>query len=83
VRVATAVIRPNDHEPPHFHVDLGGEIGRAAYLLSTLERRDGDLPRRLEREVRKWAEANRPLLERTWREMRPTDRTYRLYPENL
>lgn len=78
VKGATVVIRPNDHDPPHFHVDLGGEIGRAAYNISTAERREGDLPRHVEREVQAWAKANRPLLEKIWQEKRPTDRTYRL-----
>jgi hypothetical protein len=34
----------NDHSPPHFHAEYGGD--EASFLIDTLELEEGNLPRR-------------------------------------
>ena len=58
-----------DHNPPHFHVD--GVDGKAVYAIRTLERLDGSVDRKTEREALDWAEKNRFKLLRLWKEYNP------------
>jgi len=63
VKNARLVIHPNDHPPPHFHVEVGGDFsGSAVYCSETLGRLRGELRGSLERAVRTWAAANRAYL---------------------
>ena len=55
-----------DHNPPHFHV-VAAEFD-AKLRIDDLTIIVGELPGGVLRQVRKWAEANRELLERTWQE---------------
>jgi len=64
-------IRPNDHNPPHFHVKINGGEYNASYSIDMLENLAGRLPNHLEREVLKWAKENQTLLMQTWDRMRP------------
>jgi hypothetical protein len=71
VRIRNAEIRiyPNDHSPPHFHVKVNEH--EAVYLIATLERRDGSLPRYIEKAVVDWASQNQAVLTRVWQKLRP------------
>jgi len=74
VKNARLVIHPNDHPPPHFHVEVGGDFSDSAvYCIETLERLRGELRGSLERAVRTWAAENRAYLWECWRSSRPTD----------
>lgn len=53
-----------DHPPPHFHARYGEHHARVA--IATGEVLDGDLPRRVERLVRRWAELHRAELSENW-----------------
>jgi hypothetical protein len=55
-----------DHNPPHFHV-ISAEYA-AALIIEDLRILQGSLPKRTLRDVRRWAEMNRQLLEEKWRE---------------
>ena len=54
----------DDHNPPHFHV-IYSEYN-ASFGVASLEKIEGDLPRRIERRVRKWASKHKPELEENW-----------------
>ena len=74
IKNARLVIHPNDHLPPHFHVEVAGGVhGGAKYNIETLDRMDGDLPGHLERAIRRWARENQTYLRERWRSTRPTD----------
>lgn len=53
-----------DHNPPHIHVEYAGTMSmmsiEAAQIL------EGQLPRRIERQVRAWIERRRPELLANW-----------------
>jgi hypothetical protein len=57
----------DDHGAPHFHVLTPD--GEAKMAIDTLEVIVGDIDRKALKEARSWAEANRALLHRRWREL--------------
>ncbi|MFL4989021.1 MAG: DUF4160 domain-containing protein [Microvirga sp.] len=59
---------PNEHPPPHFHAVYAEH--RAAFYISSLEIRDGFLPKPQERAVREWAAPRRIPLLRAWAQLR-------------
>lgn len=71
VRLQYCVIRMyfHDHNPPHFHVDAPD--GKALYAIKTLERLDGNVERKVEREALDWAMQNQFKLLKLWKEYNP------------
>lgn len=62
----------NDHLPPHFHAEYGGE--EAHFAIATGEIIEGNISLRAARLVREWMELHRAELEENWRlrtEMKP------------
>lgn len=57
-----------DHNPPHFHVRYGGQLGLVS--LTDLEQLDGNLSPRVLGLVRDWAELHRDELDRNWQAAR-------------
>lgn len=55
-----------DHAPPHFHV-VGPDF-RARVRIADAMILDGSMPAPVSRRVRRWAAANRALLESKWKE---------------
>ncbi len=53
-----------DHNPPHFHVDAG-ELG-AQVRIEDLTILNGELPSGVLARVRRWANANRELIDSKW-----------------
>jgi hypothetical protein len=49
---------------PHFHADHSG--ARAAFEIASLERLSGELPNRVERLVKAWAQIHREELLANW-----------------
>jgi Domain of unknown function (DUF4160) len=58
----------NDHDPPHFHVRMGGM--RAKFDIATGDMIKGRLDKRTIRKVQKWTEYNRDMLMQAWMEFR-------------
>ncbi|MGO8691017.1 MAG: DUF4160 domain-containing protein [Thermoguttaceae bacterium] len=58
----------NDHNPPHFHAEYGGDI--ALFSLETLECQGGQLPRRARALVVEWASLHRHELLTNWERAR-------------
>ena len=54
----------NEHSPPHFHVEYGGE--EAIYEIRTLRIYAGQLPRRAHNLVLEWADMHREELLDRW-----------------
>lgn len=54
----------NDHAPPHFHAEYGGE--EVLIEIDTLAVYRGVIPRRALALVLEWAALNRPALRRNW-----------------
>lgn len=55
-----------DHNPPHFHVRSNS--GAEAWVqLSTLAVMHGGVNKALLNEAITWAQANKPLLQKTWK----------------
>ncbi len=54
----------NDHAPPHFHAEYGGD--EALFEISSLEILRGTLPRRARALVVEWASLQRAALQRNW-----------------
>ncbi|MGB3553845.1 MAG: DUF4160 domain-containing protein [Jannaschia sp.] len=71
VRLQFCVIRMYfmDHNPPHFHVDTTD--GGALYTIRTLKHMEGSVDRKAEAEALQWAEKNRFILWRYWKEYNP------------
>lgn len=55
----------NDHSPPHFHAEYGGE--EALYEIDSLRVYAGHLPRRAHNMVIEWADMHRAELLEDWR----------------
>ncbi len=53
-----------DHPPPHFHAVYGEYIG--VFNIDTLEKIEGDLPKRAEQLVKDWAEMHKKDLRTMW-----------------
>src|SRR5947208_7182141 len=71
IKNARLVVRPNEHPPPHFHVEVPGEKDAgASYDIATLARRQGKLRSGLERAVLEWAAEHRDYLWERWRDTR-------------
>jgi hypothetical protein len=64
-------IRPREegHNHPHFHVSSPDYEG--SYRIDTLQCIIGNVPRRHEKEIQKWADKNKPLLEASWKRAHP------------
>jgi hypothetical protein len=62
-------IRPNDHDPPHFHVRCAD--AEACYRIDTCERLRGQLAPREENIVRYWHRRCPVDLLAIWKETRP------------
>jgi hypothetical protein len=58
----------NDHSPPHFHAEYGGD--EASFLIDTLELEEGNLPRRARAMVVEWASLHRSELWVNWERAR-------------
>jgi len=58
----------NDHEPPHFHAEYGGN--EATFAIETLECLAGELPRRVRALVIEWASLHRKELRIDWHRAR-------------
>jgi len=58
----------NDHRPPHFHAEYGGN--EALYEIETLRVYRGRLPRRVHAMVIEWADLHRAELMRNWERAR-------------
>lgn len=54
----------NDHDPPHFHAELG-EF-RAKVSIATLSVIDGDLPPAKQRRILEWARDHQHELSAAW-----------------
>ncbi len=54
----------NDHLPPHFHAEYGGD--EALYEIATLRVYRGKVPRRVHNMVIEWADAHRTELMENW-----------------
>jgi hypothetical protein len=54
----------NEHGPPHFHAEYGDRM--ASFVIETLEIRDGSLPARQARQVRRWAAMHKDHLQANW-----------------
>jgi hypothetical protein len=54
----------NDHPPPHFHAEYGGDEAMVRIDDGEVER--GFLPGRAARLVKEWAELHRAELEENW-----------------
>jgi hypothetical protein len=68
-RFRKAAIRmyAGDHGEPHFHVET--PEARCSVAIATLRVLAGAVPRRVLREACAWAESNRPLLVKAWKEL--------------
>jgi hypothetical protein len=69
------IIRINfrDHAPPHLHAEFKGS--EALFAIQTSEIIAGALPRKQERQVRRWIDENRDALMQNWDlayDLRPT-----------
>ena len=65
----------NDHRPPHFHAEYGGDIMRVA--IDTLAVVGGELPPRATGMVMEWAAQHQKELHEAWeraRQMQPLGR---------
>ena len=60
----TIAMYHNDHAPPHFHAEYGGD--EAMFVIETLECRWGTLPRRARALVLEWASLHRDELMANW-----------------
>lgn len=58
----------NDHTPPHFHAEYGGN--EALYEIETLRIYAGKLPRRAHNLVIEWADLHRTELMENWQKAR-------------
>ena len=58
----------NDHAPPHFHAEYGGD--EALYEIQTLRIYAGNLPRRAHNLVIEWADLHRSELLADWNSAR-------------
>jgi hypothetical protein len=58
----------NDHYPPHFHAEYGGD--EALYEIETLRVYRGRLPRRVHTMVIEWADLHRVELLKNWERAR-------------
>ena len=58
----------NDHPPPHFHVQHGGD--RAIIMIADGRVLAGTLPVAVLRRVVEWGQANRDGLLKTWQQAR-------------
>jgi hypothetical protein len=58
----------NDHAPPHFHAEYGGN--EALYEIQTLQIYAGRLPRRAHNLVIEWADLHRAELLQDWEKAR-------------
>lgn len=58
----------NDHPPPHFHAEYGGN--EALYKIETLRLHKGKLSRRAHNMVIEWADLHRAELMENWNRMR-------------
>jgi hypothetical protein len=58
----------NDHPPPHFHAEYGGN--EALYEIETLRLHKGKLPRRAHNMVIEWADLHRAELMENWNRIR-------------
>jgi hypothetical protein len=58
----------NDHNPPHFHAEYGGD--EASFSIDTLELCEGELPRRARALVVEWASLHRRELLANWERAR-------------
>lgn len=63
------LVRPRDHNPPHFHVSAPDF--EAMIDIKTLTVLRGALPRTVANEVMAWAEANRSLIVAEWNRVNP------------
>ena len=54
----------NEHSPPHFHAEYGGD--EALYEIRTLQVYAGRLPRRVHNLVLEWADLHRDELIADW-----------------
>lgn len=61
--------REDGHNYPHFHVTCPN--GDASYRIDNQERLAGEIPRRHEKEIQRWAKQNQALLETEWTRLRP------------
>ena len=55
---------PNDHHPPHFHVDFAGRQGK--FDIATGQMIKGTLDRRTIKKVQAWIPRNRFSLLQAW-----------------
>ena len=58
----------NDHAPPHFHAEYGGD--EAVFSLASLSVIEGGLSPRAAALVIEWARLHREALRRNWRAVR-------------
>ncbi|WP_343631265.1 DUF4160 domain-containing protein [Roseateles sp.] len=59
-----------EHPPPHFHI-RANDGSKAAVTIMTLRVLAGEIPQPALSEALQWAEANRLLLMRLWKENNP------------
>ena len=57
-------MRLDDHNPPHFHADYGGQI--AVFDIRTLGMTEGSLPGRIHGLIIEWASYHREELMAAW-----------------
>lgn len=69
---AKITVRPDEHAPPHFHVEAGGR--EAAFTIADCSRLSGNLRRREECIVKYWYDgAGRQKVTEVWNNTRPGD----------
>lgn len=68
----------DDHHPPHFHAEYGGD--EAVISIDTLDVIAGELPRRALGFVYEWAGMHRAELREAWRRAQNLEPTGRIEP---
>ena len=68
----------DEHPPPHFHARYSGHRARVAIADGRVL--DGDLPPRVARLVREWAELRRAELEANWARVEAGESLERIEP---
>jgi hypothetical protein len=64
-------VHADEHPPPHFHVH--SPDFDAAFAIDDCRLVEGELPGRVEGQVREWYRQNKPVAVAGWNAMRPSD----------
>lgn len=68
-------MHPDDHPPPHFHVEFSDGKQQAKFAIADCALLQGTVDGWAQRAVRKWWSGSADYLKSKWDEARPTDRS--------